>query len=73
MIQVTRLNNTEFVVNAELIETLEATPDTVMTLTTERKYVVRESVDEIIRRVIAFKQSCQLPLYKAADFVQGET
>lgn len=67
MIQVTRLNNTSFVVNAELIETIEATPDTVVTLTTERKYVVRESVDELIRRVIEYKRDCVAPVYQRAE------
>ncbi len=73
MIQVTRLNHTEFVVNAELIETIEATPDTVVTLTSERKYVVRESVDEVVRRVVAYKQACQAPLLQPAAVGQGET
>lgn len=61
MIRVTRLNQTEFVVNADLIETVEATPDTVITLTTERKYVVREPVDEIVGRVVAYKRACMAP------------
>ena len=62
MIRVTRLNNTEFVVNADMIETLEATPDTIVTLTNERKYVVRETVDEIIGRVVAYKRTCNSPI-----------
>lgn len=62
MIRCTRLNNTEFIVNADMIETLEATPDTIVTLTNERKYVVRESVDEIINRVIAYQRACNAPL-----------
>ena len=57
MIKVSRLNAVELVVNAELIEFVEATPDTIVTLTTGRKLVVRESVDEIINRVIAYKAS----------------
>ena len=61
MIRVTRLNTTEFVVNADLIETVEATPDTVITLTTEHKYVVRESVDEIVSRVVSYKRACMAP------------
>ena len=61
MIRVTRLNQTEFVVNAELIETIEATPDTIITLTTERKYVIRESVAEVIDRVLAYKRACMAP------------
>lgn len=73
MIRVTRLNNTSFVVNAELIETIEATPDTVVTLTTERKYVVRETVDELIRRVVAYKRDCLAPVYQKADGLMGES
>jgi flagellar protein FlbD len=56
MIQVTRLNGSVFVLNADLIETVEATPDTVVKLTTEHTYVVREGVDELIERVVAFRR-----------------
>jgi flagellar protein FlbD len=48
MIQVTRLNGSRVVVNALLIEMVEATPDTVITLTTGNKLVVRESVQDVI-------------------------
>jgi flagellar protein FlbD len=53
---VTRLNGKEFVVNAELIQFLEETPDTVITLVSHEKIVVRESVDEIIKRVIEYSR-----------------
>jgi flagellar protein FlbD len=56
MIKVTRLNHSELVVNAELIETVEATPDTVITLTNGKKLVVSEEVDEIIRRVMEYRR-----------------
>ncbi len=56
MIRVTRLNGSELILNADLIETLEATPDTVVTLTTQHKWVVGESVDEVMDRVLAYKQ-----------------
>ncbi|MBM3260022.1 MAG: flagellar FlbD family protein [Candidatus Sericytochromatia bacterium] len=62
MIRMTRLNDQVIVVNADLIESLEATPDTVVTLTTDRKYVVRESVDELINRIIAYRRACAVPL-----------
>ena len=42
MIYVTRINNKEFAINPDLIETLEATPDTVITLTNDSKYIVKE-------------------------------
>ena len=56
MIQVTRLNGSQFIINAELIETIEAAPDTIITLTTKSKYVVRESVDEIIKMVFQYRK-----------------
>ena len=56
MIKVTRLNNSELVINADLIEFVEATPDTLISLTTGKKIVVRESTDEIIDRVAQFKR-----------------
>jgi flagellar protein FlbD len=50
------------VVNSDLIEFIEATPDTVITLTTQEKIVVLESTDEIIKKVIEFKRKIvQLP------------
>lgn len=57
MIKVTRLNGSELVINAELIQTIEATPDTVLSLTTDQKYVVREDVEEIVSRVVAYKRA----------------
>ncbi|MFQ7575364.1 MAG: flagellar FlbD family protein [Lachnospira sp.] len=52
----TRINGMGFVINAEIIQTLEATPDTVITLTTGAKYIVKESCDEVIDKVIAYKR-----------------
>lgn len=54
MIRVTRLDGTELAVNADLIRFVEATPDTILSLTTGEKVVVRESVDEVIRRCIDY-------------------
>ncbi|WCL49605.1 flagellar FlbD family protein [Leptospira sp. GIMC2001] len=51
MIIVHRLKGEEFVINANLIETIEANPDTVVTLTTERKFVIKETVQELIQLV----------------------
>ena len=56
MIKVSRLNKVEFVVNADMIEFIEATPDTVITLISGKKIVVREGVEEVIDRVVAYKQ-----------------
>lgn len=56
MIQVTRLNGSKLVVNALLIETMDATPDTVLTLTTGNKIVVREPVQDVINLVQTYLQ-----------------
>ena len=56
MIALVRLNKQEFVLNSELIETIEATPDTLITLTNGRKIIVRNSIEEVVRKAIKFKQ-----------------
>lgn len=56
MIKVTRLNDSELVINADLIEFVEALPDTLISLTTGKKIVVRETPDEVISRVAAFRR-----------------
>ena len=54
MIHLTRLNNQPLVLNADLIKFIENAPDTVITLLTGEKLVVRESVDDVLDRVAAF-------------------
>jgi|BioPla2DNA2_1021312.scaffolds.fasta_scaffold01335_3 flagellar protein FlbD len=56
MIKVTRLNDSYIVINSDLIEFIEETPDTVITMTTGRKIVVKETIEEIINYVIEYKQ-----------------
>lgn len=56
MITITKLNEKELVINSDLIELIESTPDTTITMTTGRKVIVRESVDEVLEKVVAFKQ-----------------
>jgi flagellar protein FlbD len=55
MIRVTRMNNRPLIVNSDLIEHIEETPDTVVSLTTGQKFIVLEDAEELIRRVIAFR------------------
>jgi flagellar protein FlbD len=57
MIRLTKLNKATFVINSELIETIESTPDTVITLTNSKKYVVTESVEEVVDKVVQYKSS----------------
>ena len=56
MVRLTRLNHGEVVVNSDLIEYVESTPDTVITLTSSQKIMVLESIEEVIDRVIAYKR-----------------
>ena len=55
MIHVTRLNGTKFCVNSDLIEQIESTPDTVITLTTGNNIIVLEPVEEVRQRVIEYR------------------
>jgi flagellar protein FlbD len=57
MIQLTRLNHVPLVLNSDLIEHMEVTPDTVVTLTTGQKFVVLESAEEVLDRIIQFRRS----------------
>jgi len=59
LIAVTKFNGEMMIVNAELIETVEKTPDTIVSLITGKKYMVQEPVEEIIARVMEYRR--QLP------------
>jgi flagellar protein FlbD len=69
MIHVTRLNHTPVVLNCDLIEQVETTPDTVISLTTGQRIMVLESTEEIIDRVRLFRQSILAPL----DHIDGQS
>jgi flagellar protein FlbD len=58
MIRLARLNGKEYVLNAEFIETVEETPDTVVTLNSGKKLMVKDRLDDVIKRVIEYKQLC---------------
>ncbi|OOB77524.1 MAG: flagellar protein FlbD [Epulopiscium sp. Nele67-Bin001] len=57
MVKVTRLNNKTFMINAELIETIEETPDTVVTLVDGKKFIVKESIKQLVEEIIEYKRS----------------
>lgn len=60
MIHVTRLNGKKFTLNALYIESVEEFPDTTITLTTGRKYVVLEKAEEVEKRMLEFYKQVQL-------------
>jgi flagellar protein FlbD len=72
VIQLTRLNNQPLVVNADLIKLIEQAPDTVITLVTGEKLVVRESTEEVIRRVIGFRRELLVDLHEAPKVQASE-
>jgi flagellar protein FlbD len=59
VIRVTRLNGEHFALNADLIERVEGHPDTVITLLEGNKYVVAETVDQVIREIRDYRASIQ--------------
>ncbi|MBU8921023.1 MAG: flagellar FlbD family protein [Bacteroidales bacterium] len=61
MIKVTRLDGRQLIVNADLIEEIEETPDTIISFTTGRKIMVRETLDEVLNRVMEYRS--RFPVY----------
>ena len=57
MIRLTRINRVPLVLNADLIEHVETTPDTVIAMTNGQKFMVMESADEVIEKVIEFRRA----------------
>ena len=60
MIKVTKLNGRELVVNADLIEFVESTPDTLISLTTGRKIMVLEELDDVVSRAISYRSRARI-------------
>ena len=77
MIQLTRLNHVPLIVNSDLIEHVEVTPDTVVALTTGQKFLVLESADEVVDRVIQFRRSIlresHCPLKSGSDLQRADS
>jgi flagellar protein FlbD len=64
VIRVTRLNGEQFALNPDLIEKVEAHPDTVAFLVDGTKYVVKESVDEVLQEIREFRASILATSYE---------
>jgi|UniRef100_A0A7V3VT00 flagellar protein FlbD len=61
MINLTHLNGETFFLNAEYIESVESKPDTLITTFNGKKYLVKESCDEVIKRVIEYRRKIMAP------------
>ena len=56
MIRVTRINHTPLILNSDLIEHIESTPDTVISLNNGQKYVVMEAAEDVVEKVVEFRR-----------------
>lgn len=61
MIHLTRINHKPLLLNSDLIEHIEATPDTVITLTNGQKLVVTDSQEAVVEKIIEFRRSILVP------------
>jgi flagellar protein FlbD len=62
LIFVQRFDGKKIVVNGELIEMIETTPDTIITMTTGKKITVKDTVNEIVAMVKDYKKEINLPI-----------
>ncbi len=70
MIRLTRLNRAPIVLNSDLIEHIDVTPDTVITMTTGQILRVRETSDEVVNRILEFRRRASGPEVRSGE--QGE-
>lgn len=67
MIQLRLINGSEIVLNSDLIEFMEATPDTVISLSNGKKMIVKESVSEVIDKVVEFRRRIGIRMQELAS------
>ena len=67
MIKLTRTSGKEFVLNADLIEEVQETPDTVITLTNGKKLLVKDSADDIINKVVDYQQEIKTVISRTGE------
>lgn len=60
MIKLHKLNSAEVIINAELIESIEATPDTKIILTTGNQYIVKETPQEVLKKILEYRAKIEL-------------
>jgi flagellar protein FlbD len=72
MIRLHRLNGSEVIVNAELVESVEAHPDTVIVLATGNRFVIKESVSEVIQRVVDYRKTVYVGAAYLPEFLRED-
>ena len=73
MIKVTRLNHVPLFLNSDLIEHIDMTPDTVISLTNGQKFMVLESADDVVEKVVTFRRSLNCAFYSVAAPLEEQT
>ena len=71
MVNLTRLNHSRFLLNSDLIEHIQANPDTLITLTNGHNYLVLERPEEIVSQVLAFRRACAAQPLDVAGGARG--
>ena len=73
MVQLTRLNQETFLLNPDLIEQVEITPTTVITLSNSHNLLVRESAEEVLKRIVEYRRSVKsdLALSQVTDHAES--
>jgi flagellar protein FlbD len=64
MIHVKRLDDSELIINSDMIEFIEQTPDTIITLTDGKKILTKQTPEEVINMIIEFRQRVMQPMTK---------
>lgn len=72
MINVKRLNHSSLILNCDLIEHIESSPDTVLTLTNGQKITVQETAAEVVERIRAWRRSLLSPEFPASRAGTGQ-
>ena len=67
MLEVTRLNGQKIVINCDLIEYIDANPDTTITLTTANKFVVKEGIEEVVDKIVKSRVITRSPFGGGKD------
>ncbi len=67
MIELMKTNGSKIVINADLIEEIKETPDTVITLTNGKKLLVKDSADEIVEKVIEYRQKIMMGISRTGE------
>lgn len=72
MLEVTRLNGKKVVINCDLIEYIDANPDTTISLTTGNKFVVKEGLNEVVNRIVKYKKEVFSNIVKIGENTKEE-